>query len=268
MSSLSKFNKGTKFLLSVIDIFSKYGWLIPLKNKKGESVAEALKLIFKERKCKKMWVDKGKEFYNKNVRSIVEIYSTENEEKSSVVERWNRTMRDNMFKYFSANSTHVYIDILPQLVDRYNNTIHSSIKMTPVEASKKINENIVWTNLYPTSQDIKAPKEPMYSVGDKVRIMKKKKFFEKGYTPRWTEEIFTIVQVLYTNPTTYKIADLNDEGIDGSFYEGELQKTNQDVFRVEKIIRRKGKKSYVKWLGYSDDYNSWVDNSSFEKIDL
>ena len=112
MQAFSKFNRGIKYLLAVNDIFSKYGWLIPLKHKTGKSVAIALKSIFKERKLEKMWVDKGKEFYNKDVKDLIELYATENEEKSSVVERWIRTMKEKMLKYFSANSTNVYIDVL------------------------------------------------------------------------------------------------------------------------------------------------------------
>ena len=127
MKAFSKFNKGFNFLLLVIDIFSKYGWIIPLKNKEGKTVASALKTIFKERKPEKMWVDKGKEFYNKDVKALIELYSTENEEKSSVVERWIRTMKEKMWKYFTDHSTNVYIDILPDLVKDYNNTKHSSI---------------------------------------------------------------------------------------------------------------------------------------------
>ena len=100
--------------------------------------------------------------------------------------------------------------------------------------------------------------KPEFSVGDKVRISKKKKTFEKGYTTRWTEEIFTIVEVKRTSPVTYKIADLNGEEIKGSFYEPELQKTSQQLFRIEKVIKRGKKKSLVKWKGYSDDFNSWV----------
>ncbi|XP_065645292.1 uncharacterized protein LOC136075783 [Hydra vulgaris] len=154
----------------VIDVFSKYGWIIPLKSKTGLDVAHALNKIFNDRKCEKLWVDKGKEFYNKHVKSLgIDIYSTENEEKSSVVERWNRTMKEKMFKYCSANSTRRYIDILDELVNNYNNTKHSSIKMTPVEA----------------------------------------------------------------NPPTYKITDYNGEEIHGTFYEQELQKTNQEIFRIE-----------------------------------
>ena len=264
MSSFAKDNNGIKFLLTVIDVFSKYGWMIPLKNKTGNAVSIALKHIFKERLPKKLWVDKGKEFYNKDVKSLVELYSTENEEKSSVVERWNRTMKEKMFKYFTANSTRKYIDILDKLVEQYNNTRHSSIKMTPVEASKKTNENIVWRNLYP---DVEwQPIIPKFYIGDKVRITKKKKTFEKGYTPRWTEEVFTVSQIQHTNPLTYKITDYNGEEIQGTFYEPELQKTNQEVFRVEKVIKKGKTKSLIKWKGYPETFNSWVSNTDLFRI--
>ena len=259
MQAFSKFNRGIKYLLAVIDVFSKYGWLIPLKDKTGKSVASALKTIFKERKPEKMWVDKGKEFYNKDVKDLIELYSTENEEKSSVVERWIRTMKEKMWKYFTANSTNIYINQLSDLVREYNNTRHSSIKMTPVQASKKENELGVWRNLYPEHLEIRDIK-PKFFIGDKVRISKKKKTFEKGYTTRWTEEIFTIIEVKRSRPPTYKIADLNGEEIQVSFYEPELQKTSQEIFRMEKVIKRGKKKSLVKWKGYSDDFNSWVDN--------
>ena len=104
MQSFTKFNRGVKYLHAVIDIFSKYGWLIPIKDKTGKSVASALKTISEERKPEKMWVDKGKEFYNKD---LIQLYSTENEKKSSVVERWIRTMKEKMWKYFSAKSTNI-----------------------------------------------------------------------------------------------------------------------------------------------------------------
>ena len=265
MQAFSKFNLGIKYLLAVIDVFSKYGYLVLLKDKTGKSVASALKTIFKERKPEKMWVDKGKEFYNKDVKELIELYSTEDEEKSSVVERWIRTMKERMWKYFTDNNTSVYIDILPDLVVDYNSTRHSSIKMTLVEVSKKKNELTVWRNLYPDrlkNIDI----NPKFSIGDKVRISKKKKTFEKGYTTRWTEEIFTITKINHTSPVTYKIADLNGEEIDGTFYEPELQKTSQQLFRIEKVIEKGKNKSLVKWKGYSDDFNSRVDNKDIVNI--
>ena len=118
-----------------------------------------------------MWVDKGHEFYNKDVRKLVELYSTENEEKSCVIERSNRTIKDNIFKYFTANSTRKYIDVLDKLVDQYNNTVHSSIKMSPVETSLNKNENKVLRNLY-SDFGGKTP-TPTFSVVDNARITKK-----------------------------------------------------------------------------------------------
>ena len=123
--------------------------------------------------------------------------------------------------------------------------------MTPKEASKKENETKIWRNLY-GNYDLPVRKAPKFSVGDKVRITRKKGTFEKGYTPRWTEEVFTVSDIRYTDPTTYKIVDYNDEEIKGSFYEPELQKTTQEMFRIEKILRSKGNKSLIKWLGHPD----------------
>ena len=264
MQAYSAYNDGVRYLIAVIDIFLKFGWLVPLKDKSGKSVAAAFRKILTERKPKLLWVDKGLEFYNKDVKQLVDIYSTENEEKSAVVERWNRTMKERMFKYFSANSTKRYIDVLDALVQQYNSRRHSTIKMTPVEASLKINENKVWRNLYPSNEN--KPIRPKFFVGDRVRIIKKKTVFNKGYMPRWTEEVFTIASIQYTDLPTYKIKDDNGEEIQGTFYEQELQKTNQEVFKIKKIIKTRGNKSLVKWLGYPDSSNSWVDNKELVRL--
>ena len=193
----------------------------------------------------------------------VELYSTENEEKSSVVERWNRTMKEKMFKYFTANNTNKYIDVLDYFVERYNNTRHSSIKMTPVEASKKENEVRVYRNLYPglTRRAMRAK----IKIRDKVRILKKKGLFEKGFTQNWTE-VLTVSKIQRTNPVTYKITDYNDEEVQGTFHEHELQKTSQEVYRIEKIVKKGKTRSLVKWKGYPESFNSWVDNKDLIKI--
>jgi len=129
MQALAKDNDSFKYLLTVLDTFSKYGWIVPLEDKTGKSTADGFAKILasSRRKPGKVWVDKGKEFYNKDVKKLVALYSTENEEKSCVVERWNSSMRDKMFKYFSANSIKKYIDVLDAHVDQYNNKVHSSI---------------------------------------------------------------------------------------------------------------------------------------------
>ena len=128
MQQFSKWNKGYRYLLMVLDVFSKYGWIVPLKDKKGETVAEAFKKIFKEgRKPHYLWTDKGKEYYNKHVKELLDknkitLYSTENEEKSSVCERWNRTIKTRMWKQFTVQGNTQYLDMLPKLVKQYNNT--------------------------------------------------------------------------------------------------------------------------------------------------
>ena len=258
MQKFSKWNKGIKYLLMVIDIFSKYGWIKP----KTESVSKAFNEIFKKskRKPSMSWRDKGSEFISKHFKEFLKFFHTENEEKTSVVERWNRTMKNRMWKMFTANNNTVYWDKLDKLVDNYNNTKHSSVKMTPNEASQKENEENVFVNLYGDLIYWK-PKKPKCAIGDKVRILKyKRRVFDKGYTPNWTEEVFIVDKILPTKPVTYEIVDSMGEKIEGSFYEKELQKAKQQTFRIEKVIRRdnKKKKALVKWEGYSDKFNSWI----------
>ena len=246
MQQLSKWNKAYKYLLMVIDIFSKYGWIVPFKDKKSETVTKAFQNIFEEgNKPEYLWTDKGPEFYNKHMKDLlnkhnIKLYSTENEEKSSVVERWNRTIKTKMWRQFTAQGNTMYLAILPMLLKQYNMSKHSSIKMTPTEARKKKNKGTVYFNLY---GDMRQPKLPKFKVGDKVRISKyKRNVFDKGYTPNWTEEVFIIDKIQYTNPITYKLKDLNNEEIQGSFYEAELLKAKQEVFRIDKVIRKDHKK--------------------------
>ena len=140
---------------------------------------------------------------------------------------WNRTIKERMWKMFSARNDTTYIDKLKEILASYNNKKHSSIGMTPVQASKKENERKVYANLY-EDELWRKRKFPKFKVGDKVRITVKKKSFEKGFTPKWTEEVFIVKKVIYTKPVTYKLKDLMDDEVDGTFYEPELQKTAQE----------------------------------------
>ena len=234
MQAFARINKGFKHLLTVIDVFSKYAWCVPLKNKTGASVVEAFTGIIKKsgRKPQYLWVDRGGEFYNRVVDSWlkqqdIHRYSTYNEGKAVVIERFNRTLKTAMWKYFTARNTNRYIDVLDRLVHQYNSRAHSSTSMSPVEASKKSNEMRVLAalNTYPAPKH----KRPKFKVGDRVRISKYKTLFEKGYTPNWTTEVFEINNVFLTTPTTYKIKDVNGEVIEGTFYELELQKTTSSL---------------------------------------
>src|SRR6218665_3258242 len=171
-------------------------------------------------------------------------------------------MGEKMFKYFTANSTRRYVDVSESIVARYNDIRHFSVKISPKEASMKKKKATVWRNLNNINNLNPEPINPKFSVGDKVRITKKKTTFEKGYTGLWTEEVFTVTQVQYTDPPTYKISDYNGEEIQGTFYEQELQETTKEIYRIEKIIRTCGNKSFLKWLGYPDSFNSWVENET------
>ena len=261
MQLLSKYNKGIRFLLCVIDIFSKYAWVVPLKDKKGISIVKAFQSILKQlnKKPNKIWVDKGSEFYNAYFKkwlrdNDIVMYSTHNEGKSVAAERFIRTLKSKIYKYMTSISKNVYIQKLDDIVDKYNNTYHTTIKMKPID---------VKDNTYINADKEINNEDPKFKVGDHVRISKYKNIFAKGwYMPNWSEEVFFIKKVKNTVPWTYVINDLNGEEITVTFYEKELQKTNQGEFRIEKVIRRKGDKLYVKWKGYNNSFNSWIDKAS------
>ena len=243
MQLLTKYNKGIRFLLCVIDIFSKYAWVVPLKDKKSISIVKAFQSILKQsnRKPNKIWADKGSEFYNAYFKkwlrgNNIVMYSTHNEGKSVVAERFIRTLKGKIYKYMTSISKNVYIDKLDDIVDEYNNTYQTTIKMKPIDVKDNtyINTNKETNNKY-----------PKFKVGDHVRISKYKKNFDKGYMPNWSEGVFVIKKVQNTIPWTYVINDLNGEEIIGTFYEKELQKANQEEFRIENVIRQKGDKLYV-----------------------
>ena len=147
-------------------------------------------------------------------------------------------------------SKNVYIDKLSDIVDECNNTYHRTIKMKPVD---------IKDNTYIDFEKEVNDKDSKFKIGDHVRIPKYKNIFAKVYMPNWSEEVFIISKIKNTVPWTYVVNDLNGEEIIGRFYEKELQKTNQKEFRIEKILKRKGDKLYVKWKDYDNSFNSWID---------
>ena len=159
------------------------------------------------------------------------------------------TLKNKIYKYMTLISKNVYIDNLDDIVNKYDNTYHSTMEMksanvksnTYIDSSKEIND-----------------KNPKFKIGDNVRISKYKNVFAKGYTPNWSENLFVIKKVKNTVLWTNVNNDLNGEEIVGTFYENELQKTNQKEFRIEKIIKKKGNKLYVKWKRYDNSFNSWI----------
>ena len=197
MQSLNKFNKGIKYLLCAIDLFSKYAWVVPIKDKKGTSIVNAFKKIISEgRKPNKIWVDQGSEFYNQSFKDFlkinnIEMYSTFNEGKSVVAERFIRTLKNKIFKHMTAFSKNVYFDVLDDVVNKYNNTVHTTIKMKPIDITDDYYSeyNVDSMELHSNKKD------PKFKVGHHVRISKYKNIFAKGHTPNWSEEVLLLAKL-------------------------------------------------------------------------
>ena len=222
MQSLSRKSKGIKYLLCVIDLYSKYAFVVTLKDKKGISIVNASNKIIKQsnRKRNEIWVHQGGEFYNSVFKKWLSdndiiMYSTYNEGKSVVAERFIRTLKNKLYKRMTATGKNVYYDVLYDVVNKYNNTKHSTIKMKPKDVGN--NERVYI--------DENNEKDSSFKVGDRVRISKFQNIFAKGYTPNWSKKIFIVDKINDTVPYTYNLKDLNDEEIIGSFYDRELQKT-------------------------------------------
>ena len=185
------------------------------------------------------------------------MYSTVNEGKSVVAERFIKTLKNKIYKHMTAIGENVYFNDLDDIVKNYNNNVHSSIKMKP--------KDVADYSFFEYSEETNE-KDPQFKVGDDVRISKYKNIFAKGYTPNWSEEVFVVNKVQNTVPWMYLINDLNGEEIKGSFYEKELQKTDQKEFRIEKVIKRKGNILYVKWKRYNNYFNNWIDKKYIVSI--
>lgn len=278
MRNISSQNDGYLYILTAIDVFSKKGWALPLKNKKGESVLKELKKIIEEHQPKRLHADQGNEFFNKDCKSYLEkmnikLFFTNSELKAAIVERFNRTLKDKMWRYFEEKGNYRWIDIIDDLINSYNNSYHRSIKTTPNKVTSK-NENKIYLNLYGHNKDEVADNisiDLKFGVNDYVRISKNKKLFEKGYTNNWRTEIFQIEKILFKDPVVFILKDLNHETIDGKFYLEEIQKiyiSNDKTFKIDQIIksRKKGKinEYFVSWKGYPQSFNSWIKEEDFQ----
>ncbi|XP_015124739.1 uncharacterized protein LOC107046604 [Diachasma alloeum] len=266
MSAYAKENDGYKFLLTIIDIFSKFAWAVPIKSKSGLDVTKAMESVLNQgRVPQKLHVDQGKEFYNKEFKNLmqkfdIKMYSTFSNLKASICERFNRTLKERMWKKFSLQGSYRWFDILPDIISSYNDTKHRTIHMKPKDVNET-NQKFLRHQVYGKFLNNRV-KEAKFKINDKVRISKYKHVFEKGYTPNWTTKIFKIIRVRRTEPTTYKLIDYQDNPIEGSFYEEELSKVKHpDVYLIEKVIKKRGNKLYVKWLGFDDSHNSWINES-------
>jgi hypothetical protein len=272
MQKYSEDNDGYNYLMTVIDCFSKYAWAIPLKSKRGSEIVDGFKKIFKERKCTKLQTDRGTEFKNKPVQDFlkeqgVKFFTANNPDiKAAVVERFNRTLKGKMWRYFTHKNTTRYLEVLPKLLQSYNNAVHSSIKMAPSQVNV-MNQIDVYKTIYGpqgSNPERKPPIKYKFKPGEHVRIQKEKRTFEKGYEATFTREVFVIDRQMTHHRThpVYKLKDLNGEELDSIFYEHELVHVGKPDGRkkhiIEKVLEKKGNKMLVKWVGYPSSFNQWV----------
>lgn len=264
MLPYSKQNKGFKYILCVIDCYTKYAWSIPLKSKTADEVSNAMSKILINRSPKLLQIDNGKEFYNSTFDALmakynVKKYSTYSTTKACIVERFNRTLKEKMFREFTARGSNNWVSILTMLMHQYNNSKHRTIGTTPTIADKNP-ELVKLKQRKISNQNLK------FNTDDTVRISTQKGTFEKGYLPNWSSELFKITKINKTSPPTYELHDYTGKPIAGCFYSEEISKTNYpNHFLIEKIIRRKRKKVFVKWVGFDNSHNSWINTSDLCK---
>ena len=267
LRDLAKYNDGYSHLLTCIDVFSKIAHVRAIK-KKTETVDAFESILEKSGKPSVVQSDKGTEFVNKKFQQMlkdrnIHFFTSEGDTKCAVVERFHRTLKSRMWRFFTDKETYRWIDVVQDLVKSYNNTYHTSIKTTPASVSTT-NERKVWKSLYGKRT---RPSPFKFKVNDTVRISISRYAFKRGYQQNWSEEYFTVVERNDTIPRTYILKDLHGETLKGRFYEQELQSIDPpSKFKVEKVLKKKDGKYYVKWKGWPSSYNSWVNSDDVSAI--
>lgn len=270
VGALSKHNDNYKFLLTVIDIFSKRAYVRPLKNKTGVEVTRAFASVLEEGGVPvKIQTDSGREFFNKHFEALMKKhkithFATGSNLKAQTVERYNKSLKDRTWRYFTAKNTKRYIDVLQDFVFSYNNSYHSSIKMKPVEVTPEKTQQ-VFENLYGDIPIKKVLAKYKFKEGDIVRISKYRAVFDKMYEKSFTDEHFIVTECVPREPVVYKLRDIQGEIIKGTFYEKELQRVKispNDTFQIEEILDTKiknGRKMVlVHWQGWPSQFDSWI----------
>jgi hypothetical protein len=283
MSNVSKENDGYKYLLIVIDVLSKKLYIEPLKTKNSEGMVNAFKLLLnRSPHFRSLRSDAGTEYTNQALQNLFKhkkinhFVTTNPETKANLAERVIKTIKSKIYKYFSQNQTHRYIDVLKDLVSSYNNTYHRSIKMPPVDA-QKANEWQVWKNLYidpliNNKGTSKTRKKLLLKPGDVVRLSHLRNIFQRDYQEKWTGEHFYITEAIMRDGIpVYKVKDYAGDDITGTFYSAELQHikpSDTQHYKIEKILARRTEKGkpqvLIKWLNWPTKYNSWLDKTQVE----
>ena len=272
MIPYARVNQNYRYLLTIIDLFSRYAWAIPIRDKTGRSVTAAFRLVFAQgRRPQRLQTDDGREFDNRHVQHLLNIqnirfFTVKSQFKAAVVERFNRTLKTKMWRHFTRTGSYQWTRILPDLMMAYNASVHRSLGVAPINVTNE-NEHELWLKQERTDPQNVTSRNPqtIFRVGDQVRVSVAKGAFAKGYLPNWTEHIYTVSVRLDTEPTQYKLTDYNNEEIKGSFYAAELQRVvPPERHAVERVIRQRrvgGRTQYfVKWLGYGPEFNSWTED--------
>lgn len=265
MSSVASHNKNVRFILTVIDVLSKFAWTEPVTTKSSHAVTKAFEDILKRanRSPKRLHTDKGAEFYNRKFKHLLNIkhfdhFSSESVNKACVVERFNRTLKSLIYKHFTSSMGYAWLSALRRLTNVYNSRYHRSIKMAPTDAVESLTP-LLLKNVY--GRKCNGPTKRAFKIGEFVRISKVKRTFEKGYLPTFSEEVFKVNAVHKGQPTRYSLSDLLGEEIKGKFSPQELtlvRKIADKIWRIEKILKRLKGQYLVKWLGFPEKFNSWV----------
>ena len=287
MRVFKKENNNISYILTIIDVFSKYAWGRMIENKQADTVMIAFKSVIEKskRQPKKIHADDGNEFkgeFKKYLNSKnIKLYLTYSGLKASIVERFKRTIKEKIWRYFTAKKETLYYKYFEDFFEAYNSSYHRSIKMPPIKVDKK-NSDKVFFNLYGYYKNIGSEKELdiKYKKGDYVRITKYKSIFSKGYERNWNNEVFEIHKVLLNNSVPmYELIDLKNEKIMGKFYNEELQlvsiniremEKKGNIFEVDQVLDTRivnGKKEYlIRWKYYPESANSWEKNNKKTRI--
>lgn len=279
MQKLASDNDGYRYILTVIDVLSRYAWAVPVKSKSSKDMIIAfnkLARLARPRAPQKLQTDKGLEFFNREVsawlreRDIMH-FASNSDKKAAIVERFNRTLKHRLWRYFTAHDTTRYVNVLQDVVYAYNHSVHRTLKMRPADVTTEKDALRAWMNLYYPDAN-KSPVGAKHPTGQRVRIARWKGNFEKGYIPNWSREHFYVTKQVDHPQRVYKLEAKDREPIKGDFYVSEVQAIPRAVLQIERVIRRRRRgnrtEALVKFRGWDDKFNKWIPEAELPRLRL
>lgn len=279
-SKFRKHNDNYRYILMIMDIFTRQAWAFPLKTKSGKEVSTIFKPFFRTHKTERLQTDEGKEFYNSDVQQVldhygIELFSIYSATKAAHVERLNRTVKGILEKIFTATNSKNWVSHIDRVMRLYNNRKHRSLGMTPNQVPHRVQE--AYETMYAKwkpGMERRRPVKDKFPVGTRVRLSKQKGTFGRGYEANWSTEEFFISgrRIMKDGKVMYKVKDSNDEEIKGSFYPEEIQRVDrkEEIYQIDAILDERGrgrnKEVLVAWQGYPDRFNTWIPASSLQDI--